>query len=240
MTSIRQRLAALISALLLATSLAACEDGIGKTTTTSEAQRSQQWPRYSLDEAIRLADHIVIATVMGKDRPQPLPHEIPPFNRVVVSKLQIERVLKESDNVSRDSRFSELVEGVIDSEAETLKQLNPAPTYVEAGERYLLFLDEEHLPLSPLLVLHVDTRGIELPPALRPSNMSGDTLSEERAASIVSDSLRRQGILETRPTRPDVPERSHENLEDPERSGVDPDSSTSEGEGTEDEASDND
>ncbi|MDI9497466.1 MAG: hypothetical protein QM270_03135 [Bacillota bacterium] len=195
----RQRLttvAALALALLLSLASTACDllspPGDSGAVTTPPSELS--WPRYSFDELVQRADHILIGIILNKDRPIPSRHLPKPFTHGIACQVSVVEVLRESVALFSDTLTCEYVEATVGSEQETRERFSDLLPFVEIGQRYLLFLDENNLALSPDAVIPIVEGMARLPDRLREATDSGREISEAEISRRVQSSLERAAL----------------------------------------------
>ncbi|MDI9468633.1 MAG: hypothetical protein QM296_00315 [Bacillota bacterium] len=187
---------ALVLALLLTLASSACDllgTSKGDSDITTPASELS-WPRYSFDELVQRADHILIANILDKGRPMPSRLLPEPFTHAIVCRVSVAEVLRVSDILFPDTLNSEYVEATTGSEQETQKRFTGLLPFVEIGQRYLLFLDENNLALSPDAVIPILDGKAQLPDRLRDATDTGHDIDETELIRRVRSSLERAAL----------------------------------------------
>lgn len=188
--------ATLVLALLLTLASTACDllDPPGGSGNITTPPSELSWPRYSFDELVQRADHILIAIILDKGRPIPSRHLPKPFTHGIACQVSVAGVLRESDALFADTLNSEYVEATVGSEQETRERFSDLPPFVEIGQRYLLFLDDNNLALSPDAVIPIIEGKAQLPDRLRETADVGREISEAELSHRIRERLERAAL----------------------------------------------
>jgi hypothetical protein len=138
--------------------LVSCSGNSNDTPQQTEVSGHYLWPGYTLEEAVNVADHIVHGKI--KEKKALVERQDLSKKTIVENDLEIEiiRVLKESESISRDAEIVIYHEIPIP----TGEDRSDIPINLDVGQEVILFLNSHSRVLGPDYVILVDDSNIQL------------------------------------------------------------------------------
>ena len=139
--------------------LVSCSSNSNDTPQRTEISGHYLWPGYALQEAVNVADHIVHGKI--KEKKVLVERQDPSSKTIVENDLEIEiiRVLKESESISRDAKI--VIYHEISSPSG--EDRSDIPINLDVGQEVILFLNPNSRVLGPEYVILVDDSNVQLP-----------------------------------------------------------------------------